>query len=237
MSLPPPLNRPPRNRLLAKLEPDVYQALLPQLERLALPIKAPFYHPQQPLAYVYFPETLVGSILQPMADGTAVEVGTVGNEGLLGLPVFLGVEQTPSLSFVQVPGETLRLPVSVFRQFVEQYTGFQQLLHRYTQAFFTQLAQSVACNRLHPIDQRCSRWLLMTHDRVEGDHYSLTQEFLGQMLGVRRASVSEVCQALQAAGLIDYVRGQITILDRCGLEATSCECYAIVKAEYDRLLA
>ncbi len=169
--------------------------------------------------------------------GVFSEVGTIGNEGMVGLPVFLGADQTPTEAFCQVEGEALRMRTDMFREEVKNGGGLVSILHRYTQALFTQIAQSAACNRLHSIEQRCARWLLLTQDRVEPDEFSLTHEFMGQMLGVRRATVTEVAGTLQKAGLITYNRGKITVLDRKGLEGASCECYQIIRQDYDRLLA
>jgi CRP-like cAMP-binding protein len=155
---------------------------------------------------------------------------------MLGLPVFLGTDRSSGQSFSQVPGESLRMEAAAFRTAMTQSRALVDLLHRYTQALFTQVSQSAACNSLHSVDERCCRWLLMTHDRVEADEFILTQELLSIMLGVRRASVTEVAGKLQAAGLMRYRRGQLTILDRQELEATSCECYGIIRDEYERLL-
>jgi CRP-like cAMP-binding protein len=171
-----------------------------------------------------------------MKNGKAAEVGVVGKEGMLGLPVFLGTDRSSGQSFSQVPGESLRLGADAFRAAIQRSRALVDLLHRYTQALFTQVSQSAACNSLHSIEERCCRWLLMTHDRVETDEFVLTQEFLAIMLGVRRASVAEVAGKLQQAGLIHYRRGQMRILDRQGLEATACECYSVIRAEYERLL-
>jgi CRP-like cAMP-binding protein len=171
-----------------------------------------------------------------MEDGRIAEVGTIGNEGMAGLPVFLGAETTPTLAFQQVPGEALRMRVDAFREEVRNDGALTRVLHRYTQALLTQVAQAAACNRLHSIGQRCACWLLMTQDRVGTDEFELTHEFLGQMLGVRRATVTEVAGTLQEAGLITYSRGKITVLDCQGLEAASCECYQVIREEFNRLL-
>jgi CRP-like cAMP-binding protein len=179
---------------------------------------------------------MVTSLVIFMLDGQVVEVATVGNEGMVGLPVFLGAETFSGQAFTQIPGKAVRMQVEVFRDEARQGSSLHEVLHRYTQALFTQVAQSAACNRLHRIEQRCARWLLMTRERVRADQFPLTQEFLAQMLGVRRAGVSEAVSRLQKEGLIQYSRGIITILNRSGLETVSCECYAIVKQEYDHLL-
>ncbi|MBD2101095.1 Crp/Fnr family transcriptional regulator [Leptolyngbya sp. FACHB-261] len=224
------------NRILAGLPRSEYERLLPYLEPVSLELKWVFYESNQPIDYVYFIQRGVGSLLTPMANGSAVEAATVGNEGIVGLPVFLGAARTPDRAVMQVPGEGLRLNAEVFRAELNRNGALYSLLQRYTHALMVQMAHSAACNRLHSIEQRCSRWLLMTHDRVRSDQFQLTQEFLAQMLGVRRAGVSEVASVLQRSGLIRYTRGQITVLDRPGLEAVSCECYQVVKAEFDRLL-
>lgn len=225
-----------RNRLLAALPPDELDRLEPHLEPLTAQIKTSMYEPDIPISYVYFIESGVASIVARMNDGEAVEVATVGNEGMIGLPVFLGAVSTPEQAFMQVPGDTLRMAVDVFRSEVTPGSPLHAVLQRYTQTLMIQMAQGVACNRLHTVEQRCCRWLLMTADRVHGDTFLLTQEFLAQMLGVRRASVNEVAGTLQNEGLITYTRGVITILDRMGVEAHSCECYFIVRDEFERML-
>jgi CRP-like cAMP-binding protein len=199
-------------------------------------LKQILYQSNGAIPYVYFPLTMVASLVISMQDGQTVEVATVGNEGMVGLPAFLGAESFPGQAFTQIAGEAVRMQTAVLRGKASLGSPLHDVLHRYTQALFTQVAQSAACNRLHSIGQRCARWLLMTEDRVRADQFPLTQEFLAQMLGVRRAGVSEAASNLQKAELIQYSRGVITVLDRAGLEAAACECYAIVKQEYDRLL-
>jgi len=198
-------------------------------------LKKVLYEPYKPIQYVYFIDCGVVSLVSIMEDGATVEVGTIGNEGMVGLPLFLGAGTTPHQTFVQVPGTATRIQAEVFKRVVSPNSFLHSLLQQYTQALFNQISQSAACNRLHSIEERCCRWLLMTHDRVESDQFELIQEFLAQMLGVRRAGVSVVAAMLQQAGLIRYSRGKMNILDRAGLEAGSCECYAIVKREFDRL--
>lgn len=227
----------PKNRLLAALPREEYEHLLPNLENVSLTFKQSIYEPNLPIEYVYFPNHGVVSLLNLMEDGTAVEIATVGNEGMVGIPVFLGADTIPGKAFSQIPGTAMRMKADVFKEKVNQGNPLHNLLQRYTQALFNQVAQSVACNRLHSIEERCCRWLLMTRDRVESDEFPLTQEFLSLMLGVRRPSVSVVAAILQKAGLIRYSRGKITILDREGLEAATCECYRIVKDEFNRLLS
>lgn len=177
------------------------------------------------------------SLVIEMQNGGTVEVGTVGNEGMVGTPVFLGAERSPTKAFCQVPGECSRMPTAAFKKELAEADGIlRQLISRYAQAMINQISQSVACNHLHSVEERTCRWLLMTHDRVGSDDFLLTQEFLAQMLGVRRSSVTVAAGLLEKAGLITYKRGRITVLDRERLEQASCECYQVVRREYDRLL-
>lgn len=227
---------PIQNRLLATLPNQEYENLLLNLELVPLEFKKILYDVNQPIQYVYFPLYGVVSLVTIMEDGSSAEVGTVGNEGFVGLPVFLGAEQIPGQAFAQVPGYAMRMDTKVFKDKVKSETVLFNMLQRYTQALFNQIAQTAACNRLHTIEERFCRWVLMTQDRVHTDQFPLTQEFLSQMLGVRRAAVNKVATTIQKAGLIQYQRGKMTILDREGLESSSCECYGIIKAEFDRLL-
>ncbi len=226
-----------RNRLLAALPEPRLQRLLPALEAVELTWKQPLYEANAPIRFVHFPLTGVASLVTAIEDGTILEVATIGNEGLVGLPVFLGVDVSPMAAFVQVPGAALRMRAEVLKEEVRNGGALDEILRRYTQALVIQLAQLSACNRRHSIEERCARWLLMTHDRAEADEFLLTQEFLSQMLGVRRATVTVTAGLLQKAGLIGYRRGRITVLDRGGLEEAACECYQIIKKEYDRLLS
>ena len=171
-----------------------------------------------------------------LKDGASVEMATVGLEGMVGLPVFLGTDTMPSRAFGQVAGDSLRITTAAFTAEVKRNGPLVRVLNRYTQALFNQVAQTTACNRVHLVEQRCARWLLQTHDRVGSDRFSLTQEFLAQMLGVRRTGVSAAAGLLQKAGLIRYARGRITVLDRPGLESAACECYRVIKREFDRLI-
>ena len=224
-------------RLLARLAPADYQELLPRLEPIAYERGTVVHEADAPLPFVYFPHTSVCSIIRIMADGRRVEVGTTGHEGMVGLPVFLGAETTPFQCVVQIPGSAWRMHAGTLREAVTRSAALRSLLQRYTQYLYDQTAQSVACNRLHSIDERCARWLLMTHDRVGlVDRFALTQEFLAVMLGVRRASVSLAAEALQRDGRIRYHRGSITVVDRAGLESAACECYGSDRADYERLL-
>lgn len=225
------------NKLLAALPSSEYQRLLPHLETVPLPYKQTLYQPNEPIQHVYFPNRGVISLINVMEDGGAIEVATIGNEGMIGVPVLLGADRVPAETFMQVPGDGLRMKVDVFKREVTPGSPSYNLLLRYTQALIDQISQSAACNRLHSVEERCCRWLLLTQDRVDSDKFPMTHEFLAQMLGVRRASVSEVAATLQKAGLISYHRGQMTILDRKGLEAGSCECYLVITKEYARLLS
>ncbi|HZO29798.1 MAG TPA: Crp/Fnr family transcriptional regulator [Chloroflexota bacterium] len=231
-----PVQPPGENRLLALLPREVREQLAPHLTLLELGLRHGLYKPNEPIEHVYFPLSGVCSLVITMADGTIFEVATVGNEGMVGLPVFLGTESIPGDAFVQVAGQAFQLPAEVLRQETATGGAFHELLHRYTQTLLNQISQTAVCNRAHSIQQRCGRWLLMTHDRMGAAPFTLTQEFLGQMLGVRRASVSAVASGLQQAGVIRYSRGVITVTDRAGLERVACECYRIVRAEFDRLL-
>lgn len=224
------------NRVLDNLPRRIRRELDRKLEPIDLPFRQELFAPNEPITHVYFPLSGVVSLVSKMADGSIVEVATTGNEGMVGLPVYLGADRMPGSAFSQVPGHGLQLSSPEFRKAVRQSEAFAEMLNRYSQALFNQVAQSAACNRVHPADERTARWLLMTHDRVATDTFPLTQEFLAQMLGVRRAAVNVSAGSLQRAGLIQYSRGSITVLDRRGLEAASCECYKIIRDEYDRLL-
>ncbi|NEQ26900.1 MAG: Crp/Fnr family transcriptional regulator [Microcoleus sp. SIO2G3] len=225
-----------KNRLLASLPREEYERLQPYLEPVFLDLKRELYQPNVPIEFVYFPLEGVFSLLSLSSEGDLIEVATVGNEGMVGLPVFLGVRQIPGIGMCQVAGKALRMRAEDLQTQVSHDTALYELLHRYTQVLFNFISQSALCNRLHSIEQRCCRWLLLTHDRVGGDEFLLTHEFLSQMLGVRRAGVSEVAARLQNAGFISYRWGKISIVDRAGLEATSCKCYELIKAEFDRLI-
>lgn len=224
------------NRVLAALPSALAQQLRPMLTRIQLNRRDPVWEPDEKIDYVYFPLDCVASILALDGNGQSVEVGTVGNEGFVGLPVFLGADSSPGRSFTQVAGEAERMSSEDFRREALRDGPLREVLHRYTQAFLTQVAQGTACNRLHATDQRLARWLLSVQDRVGGKAFSLTHEFMAQMLGVRRATVTETAQALQQAGVITYQRGELTVADRAGLERLSCDCYRIVRDEFDRLL-
>lgn len=224
------------NRLLACLGREDRDALTDGAEKIPLGIRAMLYKPDESIRHVYFPLSGVLSLVIRMQDRVAVEVATVGNEGFVGTPVFLGADRSPTEAFAQVPGESLRVPVESFRTAMQR-PDVNDLLRRHTQALMNSISQSTACNHLHSVQERMCRWLLMTHDRVGGDELHLTQEFLSQMLGVRRPSVTVVAGVLQQAKLIEYRRGRITVLDRDGLEEGSCECYEVVRNEFERLFS
>lgn len=228
---------PVGNNLIAALPQQEYERLLPNLEPVTLSSKQVLYQPNEPIEYAYFPNKAVGSLLNLMLDGQTIEAATVGKEGMLGVPLLLGTNQIPLQVIVQIPGDGLRMKAEVFKAEVYWGCPLHTLLLRYMQTLMNQISQTAACNRLHSVEERCCRWLLMTHDRVECDSFPLTQEFLSYMLGVRRASVSDVAATLQRSGLIEYHRGQITIRDRKGLEASTCECYQSTQQEFKRLLS
>jgi CRP-like cAMP-binding protein len=224
-----------KNRLLAALSPNEHRRLLPKLETVSLSLKQPIYESLKTIDHVYFPLNGVTSIVAFMNDGTGIEVATVGNEGMVGLPVFLGADKTPLVAFQQIPGESMRMESKVFTKEIKRNGLLTAILHLYTQAFVVQIAQGNACNRAHSIAQRCARWLLTIRDRVgRRQRFFITQEFLGQMLGVRRAGVNEVASEFRKRNLIDYKRGMIHILNRKGLEKRTCECYWTIKNEIDR---
>ncbi|MGB5961685.1 MAG: Crp/Fnr family transcriptional regulator [Coleofasciculaceae cyanobacterium] len=224
------------NRLLAALPREVTAPMMPYLETVSLTFKEIIYQPKKDIEYVYFPNQGVVSLLVILEDGILAEVGLVGNEGMVGLSIFLEVENTPFRAIVQVPGVAMRMRADVFKDFVG-HESVDNLLRRYSHARMLQFAQSTACIAHHSVEERCCRWLLMTRDRLNSDQFPITHEFLSQMLGVRRASVTVVAGMLQKAGLISYSRGQMTILDHQGLENVSCECYRLVKDEEDLLSA
>lgn len=226
----------PRNRILAALPPHELDRILPALEPVELQLKQVVIDPNRPIEHVYFVEEGVISMLGVMEDGRAVETATIGNEGMAGLPVFLGTDRMAAQAFVQVSGRGFRMEADALREELARGGALPELLGRYTQAIITLLSQNSACNRVHTAEQRCARWLLLTADRAGRDTVDLTHLFLSQMLGVRRATVTEIAGALQDRGLIDYSRGRITIVDRPRLEAASCECYRVILSEFDRLL-
>lgn len=227
---------PGENRLLTVLPRAEYDRLRPHLEKVSLPLREILYEAGGPIAHVFFPLDGVVSLVILMDGDISLEVGIIGNEGLVGTPVFLGSESSPTRAISQVAGEALRMKARVFREEMKRGGPLYGLVQRYTQTMINQISQSAVCNHRHSVHQRMCRWLLMSHDRVGTDEFHLTHEFLAQMLGVRRPTVTAVAGTLQKAGLISYHRGRITVLDRKGLEAASCECYEVVAKELDRLL-
>ena len=229
-------NTPKDNQLLAALPGASLEALLPSLEAVPLPLGMVVYESGGEQRYVYFPTSSIVSLLYVLADGSSAEIAVTGNEGVVGISLFMGGETTPSRAVVQSAGHGYRLRGDVLRREFESGGALQHLLLRYTQALITQMTQTAVCNRHHAVDQQLCRWLLLSLDRLPGNELVMTQELIANMLGVRREGVTEAAGKLQEEGLIRYSRGHITILDRRQLEARVCECYAVVKREYDRLL-
>ena len=224
------------NRLLTLLSNADYERLRPYLLAVDLDYRMVLCEPLVPIEFVYFPVDGVASLVLTMANGAGAEVGTIGSEGFVGIPICLGDRTAPSSVYVQVPGTALRLDAQIFRAELERSPTITLIMLRYVHAFFNQVAQSAACAHLHGLEERCCRWLLMTRDRMPSADFLLTQEFLGMMLGVQRPSVSLTMSKLQKVGLIRYRRGHVTILDHKGLQDRACECYEISKDEFDRLL-
>jgi CRP-like cAMP-binding protein len=227
---------PRQNHLLAALPAAEWQRWQPQLEWVDLPLGHVMYESGRTLSHVYFPTTAIVSLLYVMEDGASAEIAVAGNEGVVGISLFMGGESTPSRAVVQSAGEGWRLSSRAVKEEFERAGPVMHLLLRYTQALITQMAQTAVCNRHHSLDQQLCRWLLLSLDRLPGSELVMTQELIANMLGVRREGVTEAALRLQKLGLIRYARGHITVLDRPGLEHRTCECYAVVKKEYDRLL-
>jgi CRP-like cAMP-binding protein len=225
------------NRLLAALPDAEYQRLIPYLNNVSLSLKQVLHEVGEPIEYVYFPQRSIVSCLSTMADGSMIEVGLVGNDGVTGIPAALGDTIATTTALVQVSDSATRMKASVLKTEFGGGSVLQSLLLRYMQAQHAFVTQSIACNRLHYLEERLARWLLLVCDRVGSKELPLTQEFMSQMLGVRRSGVTEAANTLQKAGLIRYTRGKVTILNREDLEAASCECYEIIKGEYARLLS
>ena len=225
-----------KNHLLAALPQAELQRWLPFLESVDLPLGDVLYESGIALNHVYFPTTAIISLLYVMENGASAEIAVVGNEGIVGVSLFMGGESTPSRAVVQSAGQGFRLQAQMMREEFNRAGPVMHLLLRYTQALITQMAQTAVCNRHHSLDQQLCRWLLLSLDRLEGNQLVMTQELIANMLGVRREGVTEAALKLQHAGLIQYARGHITVLDRSGLEERSCECYAVVRKECDRLL-
>jgi len=228
---------PKENQLIAALPPAVHERWQKSLEEVDLPLGQVLYEPGGVLSHVYFPTTAIVSLLYVMENGASGEIAVVGNEGLVGISLFMGGGSTPSRAVVQSAGRGFRMKAAELKDEFARSGPVLQLLLRYTQALITQMAQTAVCNRHHSLDQQLCRWLLLSLDRLEGVHLVMTQELIANMLGVRREGVTEAALKLQRAGLIQYARGHITVLDRAGLEKRSCECYAVVKREYDRLFS
>ena len=227
---------PRKNQLLAALPDAEWQRWLPQLEWVEMPLGQVVYESGSTLSHVYFPTTAIVSLLYVMENGASAEIAVVGNEGLVGVSLFMGGESTPSRAVVQSAGHSIRLPAHAIKGEFDRSHPVMHLLLRYTQALITQMSQTAVCNRHHTLDQQLCRWLLLSLDRLPGKELAMTQELIANMLGVRREGVAEAAHKLQQAGLIRYARGHITVLDRDALERRTCECYAVVKREYDRLL-
>jgi CRP-like cAMP-binding protein len=224
------------NRLLLLLPDRDYERLRPHLTHVEFEYKKSLYEASRTIERVYFPIDGVASLVLTTANGASAEVGTIGSEGMVGLPICLGDREAPSSVYVQVPGTALGMEATIFRRELEYSATLKPVMLRYAHAFFNQVAQSAACAHLHKVEQRCCRWLLMTRDRMPSGDFLLTHEFLGMMLGVRRTTVTDVMGSLQKAGLIHYRRGHVRILDHQALEQRACECYGISKLEFDRLL-
>jgi len=224
------------NKLLAALPESDWQRWLPNLEPVDMPLGAVLYEPGVTLSHVYFPTTAIVSLLYVMENGASAEIAVAGNEGIVGISLFMGGESTPSRAVVQSAGKAFRMKAQTLKDEFSRHGAVLPLLLRYTQALITQMAQTAVCNRHHSLDQQLCRWLLLSLDRLQGDQLVMTQELIANMLGVRREGVTEAALKLQKAGFITYSRGHITVLDRSGLERLTCECYAVVKREYDRLL-
>jgi CRP-like cAMP-binding protein len=232
----PPASALKKNHLLAALPDEDWERWLPLLETVSMPLGQVLYESGVTLNYVYFPLTSIVSLLYVMQNGASAEIAVVGHAGLVGVSLFMGGESTPSRAVVQSEGLGCRLRAQTLKDEFNKAGAVLHLLLRYTQALLTQMAQTAVCNRHHTLDQQLCRWLLLSLDRLEGDELIMTQELIANMLGVRREGVTEGALKLQKVGLISYSRGHIRVLDRKGLEARTCECYGVVKREYDRLL-
>ena len=229
-------SNPRQNHLLAALPAADYERLLPELELVALPLGVVLYESDGALDYVYFPTDSIVSLLYVMQDGASAEIAVTGYEGLIGIALFMGGETTPSRAVVQSAGSGYRLKAASLKREFDVGGALQHLALRYTQALITQMGQTAVCNRHHTVEQQLCRWLLLSLDRLPSNELTMTQELIANMLGVRREGVTEAAGRLQKAGLIEYSRGHIIVLDRAKLEARVCECYSVVKREYDRLL-
>lgn len=231
-----PQPHPQQNHLLAALTPEVQGRLFPYLELVPLPLRSLLYESRRPMRHVYFPTDSIVSLQYVMENGASTALSVVGNEGLLGITLFMGGESTPTRSMVQSAGYAYRLPRLRVKEEFSRHGQLLLLMLRYTQALITQISQTAVCNRHHSIDQQLCGWLLLSMDRLSHNHLTMTQEFIGNMLGVRREGVTQAALKLQQLGVISYARGMIKVLDRPKLEALSCECYGVVKKETDLLL-
>jgi CRP-like cAMP-binding protein len=229
-------SEPRENHLLAALPEAEWTRWLPQLEQIEMPLGQVLYESGSKMSHVYFPATAIVSLLYVMEDGASAEIAVVGNEGIVGIALFMGGESTPSRAVVQSAGLGFRLRAQTMKDEFNRAGPVLHLLLRFTQALITQMSQTAVCNRHHSLDQQLCRWLLLSLDRLQGSELVMTQELIANMLGVRREGVTEAALKLQKLGLIRYARGHISVLDRQGLEQRACECYAVVKKEYDRLL-
>jgi CRP-like cAMP-binding protein len=225
-----------KNHLLASLPDAEWHRWLPELEPLDMPLGLVMYESGRTLKHVYFPTTAIVSLLYVLENGSSAEIAVVGNEGLVGVSLFMGGDSTTSRAVVQSAGKGFRIKSQIMQDEFNRAGPVMHLLLRYTQALITQMAQTAVCNRHHSLDQQLCRWLLLSLDRLPGNELVMTQELIANMLGVRREGVTESAHKLQNAGLIQYARGHISVLDRKGLENRTCECYSVVKREYDRLL-
>ncbi|MGO4503678.1 Crp/Fnr family transcriptional regulator [Dyella sp. 2YAF14] len=232
----PAISDPRDNRLLAALPDAEWERWAPHLDPVDMPLGKVLYESGSRLSHVYFPVTSIVSLLYVMEDGASAEIAVVGNEGIVGISLFMGGESTPSRALVQSAGQGFRLKSELMLMEFNRAGPVLHLLLRYTQALITQMSQTAVCNRHHSLDQQLCRWLLLSLDRLHSSELVMTQELIANMLGVRREGVTEAAGNLQQAGLIRYQRGHITVVDRAGLERRTCECYAVVKKEYDRLL-
>jgi CRP-like cAMP-binding protein len=227
---------PRENQLLAALPEEEWQRFAEHLELITMPLGAVLYESGETLNHVYFPTTAIVSLLYVMENGASAEIAIAGRESIIGISLFMGGESTPSRAVVQSAGKAFRMKAEFLKTQFNRYSAVLHLLLRYTQALITQMSQTAVCNRHHSIDQQLCRWLLLSLDRLQGDELVMTQELISNMLGVRREGVTEAALKLQGAGVIRYSRGRINVIDRSGLEKLSCECYGVVKKEYDRLL-
>lgn len=224
-----------QNHLLAGITPDELARLLPGLQPVSLSLGQVLYESGEKMDYVYFPTTAIISLLYIMENGSTAEIGVVGNDGMVGIAIFMGGDTTPNRAVVQSAGKTFKMKSGMMKDEFTRGGRFHNLCLRYTQALITQISQTAVCNRLHSVDQQLCRWLLLSHDRLPSNRLVMTQDLIANMLGVRREGITHAARRLQKFGYIRYVRGDMTILDRPGLESCVCECYAVVKAEYDRL--